>query len=368
MRQYRSISKTFPVILLITLMCITVSQAQREQSENACAKVLRSARTSYEQGRIEEVPDLLRECLKSGFNEIERVEAHRLLILSYLYYDERAAAEEAMLQFLKIEPEYEVNPVVDPPEFINLYNTFRTEPIFLVGGKAGGNLTFVNVENNFSVDNAIRSPGTYTAQLGFQVGLTADIPINKNFSIGVEANFSGQFYEYTNSQLGFSTLTFQEEQLWAEVPLFLRYNFGKGDTRYYVQLGGSVSYLISSEATVERTDSVNVEIGNRSVSGPSIDLSEQRESLNYSIVGGFGVRIKNVLGRGYVLADVRYSYGIPNVVNTEARYANEELQYRYLYVDNDFSLNNAFLSIGYMVPIYKPKVIKRKKRKALKKQ
>ncbi len=356
-------SKSVYIAILMSFLGVTVSQAQREQSENACAKTLRSARSSYEQGRIEEVPDLLNDCLKGGFNDVERVEAHKLLILSYLYYDERGAAEEAMLKFLKIEPEYEINPVVDPPEFINLYNSFRTKPIFLIGGKAGGNLTFVDVQKNFSLDNMMTVPGTYSAQLGYQAGLTADIPLFKNFSLGIEANFIGQFYEYENSQLGFSQLTFQEEQLWAEVPLFIRYNFDKGNVKYYAQVGASISYLISAEATVERTDSVNVEIGNRSVSGPSIDLKEQRESLNYSIVGGVGVKIKNVLGRGYLLADIRYSYGIPNVVNEETRYDNQELQYRYLYLDNDFSLNNAFFSIGYMVPVYKPKLIKRKKTK-----
>ncbi len=339
---------------------------QRAESENACAKTLRSARSAYEQGRIEEVPDLVNKCLSSGFNDVERIEAYKLLILSHLYYDERAAAEDAMLRFLRIEPEYEINPVVDPPEFINLYNTFRTKPIFLIGGKAGGNLTFVNLQKNFSLDNTNNSTGTYTAQLGYQAGITADIPLgNKGFSIGIEANFIGHFYEYNKKQLGFSQLLFQEEQLWGEVPLLARYSFGKGNTKYYVQLGGAVSYLISSEATVERVDSVDLEVGNRSVSGPSIDLSEQREVLNYSITGGVGVRIKNVLGRGYLLADLRYTYGIPNIVNEEARYDNTELQYRYLYVDNDFSLSNAFISIGYMIPIYKPKVIRRKKRKAL---
>lgn len=358
-----------PVFLMLVILGLTVrSYGQREQSENACAKTLRIARSAYEQGRIEEVPGLVDKCLASGFNDVERIEAYKLLILSHLYDDERQAAEDAMLRFLQIEPEYKINPVVDPPEFINLYNTFRTKPIFLLGGKAGGNLTFVNVQQNFSLDNTETSTGVYTSQPGYQVGFTADLPLgNKGFSIGAELNFLGQFYEYTTNQFGFSALLLQEEQLWGELPLMARYTFGKGNIKYYVQLGGAVSYLISSEATTERTDSVNLEIGNRSVSGPSVDLADQRNSLNYSIIGGGGIRIKNVLGRGYILADFRFTYGIPNIVNEEGRYENTELQYRYLYVDNDFSLNNAYFSIGYMIPIYKPKVIRRKKLQALSK-
>ncbi|WP_185152636.1 porin family protein [Fulvivirga aurantia] len=337
--------------------------AQRQESENACAKTLNSARSSYEQGRIEEVPGLLEDCLKNGFNDVEMVEAYKLLILSYLYYDERAAAENAMLNFLKFEPEYEINPVVDPPEFINLYNSFRTNPIFLIGAKAGGNATFVDVEKNYSLSNTASSTGTYRSKVGYQVGLTLDVPLSKKFSIATELNLIANTYEYTKKQLQFSSLLYTEEQMWGELPLFVRYNFGSSKLKYYVQVGGAVSYLLSAEANVERTDSVNIEVGNRSVSGPSIDLTPQRESLNYSIVGGFGLKMKDVLGNGYLLFDVRYSHGLPNVVNTDARYNNNELQYQYLYVDNDYSIKNAFVSLGYYIPIYKPKVIKKRKKK-----
>lgn len=358
MKNYLKVSPVFYIACILFVMGISTAHAQREESENACAKTLTSARNAYDKGRIELVPDMLASCIENGFNDVEIVEAYKLLILSYLYYDERKSAEEAMYKFLKIKPEYKINPVVDPPEFINLYNRFRTKPIFLIGGKIGGNMTMINVDKNYSLDNTANSLGNYKSNPGYQAGISLDVPIFKNFSLATELNVQANSYTYTKKEFGFLSLTFDEQQLWGELPLAVRYNFGKSNIQYYVQVGGSVSYLLSAKATVERTDSVNVEIGNRSVSGPSIDLKPQRESINYGIIGGLGMKMKDVLGNGYLYVDLRYTYGLPNVVNAKARYDNNELQYKYSYLDNDFSMQNAYISVGYLIPIYKPKLVR----------
>ena len=43
-----------------------------------------------------------------------------------------------MLALLRTDTEFKVNDAVDPAEFVALYNTFRTYPIYRIGGKLGG--------------------------------------------------------------------------------------------------------------------------------------------------------------------------------------------------------------------------------------
>ena len=51
--------------------------------------------------------------------------------------------------------------------------------------------------------------------------------------------------------------------------------------------------------------------------------------------------------------------GLNNIVNKTGHFQNDELVFRYAYVDDYKTLNNFVLSVGYVKPFYKP----RKKRK-----
>ncbi|MCX2742684.1 porin family protein [Mangrovivirga sp. M17] len=337
---------------------------QVKEEVNGCAKTLQNARKTYEQGRIEEIPGLLNKCLQSGFNEQEKVEAYRLLTLANLYFDEKGKAQESMLKMLKIDPEYEINPVVDPPEFINLYNMFRTNPVYLFGGMAGANFTQVNVLQNYSLDNPEITDAEYRVRTGYHVGVVFEFSLSKKISLMTGPQFNMLTYEYRESKLGFVKETFVEKQSRISLPITFKYEFNGEKVQPFIRLGAEGSYLLGAEAEVERFDDLgdlNVDDGNRGVKGPPVDLSEQRMSFNWSLVAGGGIKIKELLGKGYFTIDVRYAYGMMNAVNAENRYSNIELKYDYLHLDDDFQLNNLMISIGYTVPVYRPKLKKNKK-------
>ena len=107
-----------------------------------CAQSLRLASSSYDQGRLHEIPELLKKCLDNGFTSIEKVNAYKLLALSYLYLEEPEKADEAMLELLNTDHFFEPNQAVDPAEFIGLYNTFRTKPLFSIGVKLSAGVTY----------------------------------------------------------------------------------------------------------------------------------------------------------------------------------------------------------------------------------
>lgn len=123
-------------ILLLFVVVLLAGSYARAQS--TCAQTLRLAQSIYDQGRLHELPQLLQKCLEeNGFNDEEKVNAYKLLTLTYIYLEEPAKADEYMLALLRTDTEFKVNDAVDPAEFVALYKTFRTYPIYRIGGKLG---------------------------------------------------------------------------------------------------------------------------------------------------------------------------------------------------------------------------------------
>ena len=112
---------------ILTVACgLILSVFTRAQE---CSDVtLNEARKSYEIGKFSEVIRSLHLCIHQGFNEKQKVEAYRLLAMTYIAIDsaDKAAIETGFL--LQINPTYEAN-LFDPPSFIRMVNNLK-----LLGG------------------------------------------------------------------------------------------------------------------------------------------------------------------------------------------------------------------------------------------
>ena len=95
---------------IVALICGLFSGYTYAQT-STCAQTLRLARSTYEQGRFHEIPALLNSCLTSsnGFSKQEKVEALRILTLSYIYQEEPLQADDAMLTLLNTDHYFEIN-------------------------------------------------------------------------------------------------------------------------------------------------------------------------------------------------------------------------------------------------------------------
>ncbi len=353
-----------------TLIAILLLSIPAWSQSGRCTKTLKEAQRRFENGRIDLVEGMLRPCLQgNNFSKEDEIAAHKLLVNTFLYYNENEKAIEEMTQFLTLNPEYQVDELIDASEFRNLHKAFRTTPIYLFGGIVGGNVTAPNVIRNFSLDNsAISREGTaYDAKLGFQLALSGEIPIIATpLSINPEIQFAVKNYGYRDFLLDFAVLNFQETQTWVQTPVTLRYNFSNSKLIVpYINLGASMQYLLGANATVLREDEVfnESEQTQREVPEMSEGVANLRNRFNYALVGGFGVKFKNVIDIGYITLDFRFSYGLTNVVNADKRISNDRLIYDYLHIDNDFSQNTYAFSIGYVMPKYKPKLLKRRVKK-----
>jgi hypothetical protein len=322
-------------------------------AQNLCSQNLKKAQKEYDEGRLAEVSGILESCLKDGFTRDQKLQAYRLLILTNLFSDKPDSAEQNLLHLLKEDPEYAINPGVDPVEFVTLLNQFNTSAVISVGLTGGINQSRTRLDRSFSTDNS-NNKGIYKPHVGFQGGLSVDILLKKAFQINTGVQFVQKNYEYSKSMFNYTNLNLQESQLWIELPLALKYNIGyKNKLVPYVYGGGSAGLFLSSTGKLTRISNT----GDNNASGPNVSLTSLRNKLNYSAIAGAGLRYK--LGYGYISLDLKYAVGLRDIANSAKRYSNNDLVYFYGYIDSDFKLNNFYVSVGYFKSFYKPKKLKK---------
>lgn len=338
------------LLLLTGIGCIL---SLRLAAQSSCTQTLRTARTTYDQGRLHELPVLLEGCLQNGFTQQERVEAYKLLTLAYIYLEEPAKADEAMLNLLRTDSYFELNPATDPAEFISLYKTFRTTPIYRLGAKVGANASQPNV-----VESVEANEGTseYKAGISVQFHIAADIPINKRLTLCPELGLVQRGFKYTNlltiDGAPFTT-TATEKQTWASLPVTLQYQFNRFSFKPYIGAGAEVDYLLGSTLSAER-----IREGFQFLQKESIDLKDQRESINVLLLAVAGARFK--LGGGFVVTEVRFAYGLMPVSSSQSAFASDEVTFKYGYADNIFKVNSLSVTAGYVHNIFKPKKLRRR--------
>jgi len=122
--MYRNYSCLFLLVLFKTLLIVSLFSPVRGLAQSCSDVTLTDARKSYENGKFTEVIQMLQPCIQKGFNEKMKIEAYRLLAMTYLAIDslERATLEIHLL--LQINPTYEAN-LFDPPAFIKLVNNLK---------------------------------------------------------------------------------------------------------------------------------------------------------------------------------------------------------------------------------------------------
>ncbi|MBL7850736.1 MAG: PorT family protein [Cyclobacteriaceae bacterium] len=330
-----------------------------------CTQVLRLIRTTYEQGRLHEVPGLAEGCLKGqgtqAFTKEEKKEAYRYLTLSYIYLEEPEKADEMMVQLLNTDHFYEPNKEVDPAEFIALYNKFRHDPLYRLGVKFGLNLTQPVVTNYYNVGSAGAGQGGYSMSPSFQVYgfFEKDFFRNapwKNLVLAAEVGYVSRGYTYTNDQLAtadedpslaISNQEFQFSHQYLDLNVIAQYKL-KSTIKLQTYVGGGpgISYLLSS------SNQASTVLGNGfTVTGTAVDDKDSYNPLLFSLNLVAGAKVK--FGEVYLTAEGRYQMGFTNMVNQSSR-TNQEIAFDYQGRYNDYRVNTMLVSIGIIYPHFKP--------------
>jgi hypothetical protein len=354
--------KLVPSLLFLLLCASTYGQL------TSGAQTLRLARATYEQGRLHEIPSILESFLPK-FNKQEKVEAYKLLTLSYIYLEEPEKADDAMLKLLQTDHYFEINLKDDPAEFISLYKTFRTDPIYRIGAKVGANATQPNVKSYLPSNDGVSK---YDLGIGFQSGLVGELPIAKNLVLSAELNLQLKSFNYENrvSKTDFSkepippllepiqleyTTTGKEKQTWISIPVSVQYAFlKKSKFNPYVALGISADYLTKSTNTFSRSKT-----DRSSYDEQSEDITFQRNRFNFNALASAGIKVK--VPNGFAVAEVRSIYGLTTITNSENMY---DLYSKSIptdgYIDALFSINSVSFTVGYVYNVFNPKKRTRK--------
>jgi tetratricopeptide (TPR) repeat protein len=111
--------------LLLTPLPGTVSQVF---AQGKCSQELNDAEQKYNTGRFDEAIESITKCLgKPGITEDEKMRAYRLLGLAYIAKDYLEDAKTAVKKLLDMVPNYQSDPVQDPPPFTKMVEEVKEQ-------------------------------------------------------------------------------------------------------------------------------------------------------------------------------------------------------------------------------------------------
>ena len=343
------------ILILFSFILSTKILAQTE-----CTATLDEARVIFDEGRIHELEDKLESCLISGFSPAEKTEALRLLILTHIYLEEPDKADVRMLDLLKHDHEYQVNPALDPTEFINLHKTFRTKPVFSVGLKFGANNVVINPTEVNGTYNLLGSRHEYSSLVGIQGGLTFEYQLNDFLTLNPEFFFITHKFEKASDLdlISGSNITeksiIEEDQTWFQLPVSVQYEYIESPLNPYVSLGLALDYLSASETAGDASKNTGIRDGgpDQITSLGSLDkLIDEREQFNVSAFIGAGIKYK--AGEGHINLDIRFHYAITNVVKGGTAY-NSVTTWELHNANDTFKQHAVSFTVGYVLDFYKP--------------
>jgi hypothetical protein len=348
----RKLAVVAALILLLAAPRMSIAQ----QKTTTCAQTLRLARSIYENGRLHELPDLMNDCInKTEWSTQERVDAYKLLTLSYIYLEEPEKADEMMLKILQTDPEFKPNDNIDPAEFVALWRTFRTEPVYRLGVKVGANATQPNVHSYTPLNEGTEN---YDYGVGFHAGISGEIAIfNDKLFLNPELNYNVKSFKVNNSFFeGDQTTSGTIKMNWISLPVSVQYPlpFGRNkiDPQWvpYVGAGVSVDYLlgVTTNLTTKINDQSDVE-----TSTTGQEARAQYATFNFAPIISGGVKGK--IKKAEIVAEIRYNFGAQTIFDKQKLYESQSEVFGNKFVHGPFSLNTLSVSFGYLMNKYIPR-------------
>ena len=114
---------SFPVLLLMGW-----GAPAGAQPADTCDEMLDDAEAAYVDARFDRTIHLVDECLRTGqAGREDYIGAYRLLALSYIRMDRLGDARLAVLHLLNEVPDYQADPITDPPDYQVLVESVQAQ-------------------------------------------------------------------------------------------------------------------------------------------------------------------------------------------------------------------------------------------------
>ncbi len=332
-------------------------------AQQSCSQLLNRAEDLYTDGRLLEIPGLIKNCVETEgmFTEAEQIRAHKLLTKVYIFTDNEPAAEEELVKLLTVDPVHELQKE-DPNELKVLMGKFRTWPIFRLEIRGGGNTNIKSVKQDFSAFTVDADEKDYGAsfELGFQAELDITRYLNRGFEVGAGIQYRVSSYNVNSEPDAYEFKTdITNSQTTIRLPIFVRYNHNY-DARAglipYAFIGASFDYLLKAKYTkANRSGGTSFSIESEDA---SLKKNDQVNDFNYSLIGGVGAKFTIKKGN-FIFAEARFNKSLKLYNVPEERYSNTAVNGDLLYIEDDLFLNFVSINIGYIHSIFRPeKLIK----------
>ena len=334
-------------LYLIVSICFVFNNLLAQET---CSNKLKTAERYFDEGLLDEIPNMLNPCIKNGFNKAERRDALKLLIQTYLYSDEFDLADKTMLRFLKDFPEYELA-TSDSREFGNLHKTYETNPIFQLEANGGVSFAFVRVREYFGIEDQNSIKASYSSRPGLFFKSTYSTKLKESFNVNGGISLSQLNFFYSNQAFDFTTTTGLYTSTYVGLPLSVHYEYGISNFVAYLRVGIEPSVLLSAKYQFTRTFTT----GQEEITGQSDDMMPFRKRIDLKPMFEVGVKYK--LGKAYLGLNAGIKLGSIGIVDEDKRYSDLNIVNKYFYVDDDIILHQAYVSFAYIFSFYKPKKI-----------
>ena len=334
--------------LLVTIFISLLAFGLKAQ--NTCSEQLRLAQSKFDAGLLDEIPGLIELCLKKGFTNEEKVTAYKLLIQTYLFSDMPEMADRTMLEFLG---EFPSQPVTtnDTQEFINLYRTYRTDPIMKIEASIGGILSLPYVKEFYGLEDLNKvypeysSGGWVSAEVNYIDNLFGDFDGSFGLSLSyMQVGYWNVPYEFTDVSATYNNVYFG-------VPLALRYNKRLLGIDFFAKGGFEPVFLLYSNIAFTRT-----RVGETDDITGTVNVLDLQRKFDIRPMLSVGANI-NIWNANFMVT-TGIKFGTVKPTESTTRYANEELYQKYYFILDDYFVNQVFLNISYVFSIYNPKKIR----------
>ncbi len=320
------------------------------QSQDNCTRILEEAEQLFDQGIIEDIPDLLSGCLQQGFSPGEKMRAEKLLVLVYVFDNKPREAEDIMRGFLRDNPEYEIQPD-DPAEFTLLFSGFRTIPFMSFGAFLGGNFSSASMLEQYGPYNPDLGEGRFgITSPGFQIGSALNFFLTNELELSLEGIYTINSFSYSNLQYGFADVYKKETHNRLEFPVSVTWNFDIGRWMPYLRIGGSYGLLMNAYSDYKRSYTGTDYVIFSPIEELQSDISDRRNHSFFNAVAGAGIKYK--IPGGHLYLDLKYFYGLSDLVIPEERWSQDAV-FKFYNADSDFHLDYLTFSIGYRYSLYR---------------
>ena len=318
------------------LLVFTFYTIKSHAQTDSCITYLKNANSFYEQRNFDQSIKLLQTALdKCNLDKADKIQAHKLLALSYLGIDNLENADQEAEAIIKINPNYAPDKFKDDPKYSALFDKFKPVPVFRVGVTAGINRTKTDVIKTYSIVHADDASGlaTYNSKTGFQLGLSTEFRAYKNLWVQVEGQFRQSSYEHIFDSVEGTTINYNEKLSYFDIPVSAKYYIMDKQIVPFVEAGLNFSILTNALSTTTRDDQKDI-----------VKKIDYRNTFMTGIFGGVGAAYK--LKGVSVFIAFRYNYFTDNVNKKDTRYADDVNVFKYYYIDDDFRMDNWQVNVG----------------------